>query len=141
MAAGFAPSTYSTITTGSCWAPKLISLCPPPGSCRCWPDCQMPRPPGATAHRQRPRIHQRSPHRMVRSASHRPALDSAGQAHLKRRNERVNRSFQRGAFDAKLLRSLVHVRQPLGNWLLDHNTLWPHQPLNFMAPLRFKQAA
>ncbi|MBD2766890.1 transposase [Hymenobacter sp. BT664] len=41
--------------------------------------------------------------------------------------------------DAHLFRSLAHVRQLVDEWL-DYNTQRPHQTLNFMTPLEFKQA-
>lgn len=55
--------------------------------------------------------------------------------------ERFNGSFRREVLDAYLFRSLAHVRQLVGDWMLDYNTLRPHQALNFMTPLEFKQAA
>ncbi|WP_046247514.1 integrase core domain-containing protein, partial [Hymenobacter terrenus] len=55
--------------------------------------------------------------------------------------ERFNGSFQRELLDAYLFRSLAHVRQLVGDGMLDYNTLRPHQALNFMTPLEFKQAA
>jgi len=55
--------------------------------------------------------------------------------------ERFNGSFRRELLDAYLFRSLAHVRQLVGDWMLDYNTLRPHQALNFMTPLEFKQAA
>ena len=55
--------------------------------------------------------------------------------------ERFNGSFRREPLDAYVFRSLAHVRQLVGEWMLDYNTLRPHQGLNFMTPLEFKQAA
>ena len=55
--------------------------------------------------------------------------------------ERFNSSFRRELLDASLFRSLAHVRQLVGDWMLDYNTLRPHQALNFRTPLEFKQAA
>ena len=55
--------------------------------------------------------------------------------------ERFNGSFRRELLDAYLFRSLAHVRQLMGEWMLDYNTLRPHQALNFRTPLEFKQAA
>ena len=55
--------------------------------------------------------------------------------------ERFNGSFRRELLDAYLFRSLAHVRQLVGDWMLNYNTLRPHQALNFMTPLEFKQAA
>ena len=55
--------------------------------------------------------------------------------------ERFNGSFRRELLDAYLFRSLAHVRQLVGDWLLGYNTLRPHQALNFRTPLEFKQAA
>jgi putative transposase len=55
--------------------------------------------------------------------------------------ERFNGSFRRELFDAHLFRSLAHLRQLVDDWMLDYNTQRPHQTLNFMTPLEFKQAA
>jgi len=55
--------------------------------------------------------------------------------------ERFNGSFRREPLDAHLFRSLAHVRQLVDAWMLDYNTQRPHQALNFMTPLEFKQAA
>ena len=54
--------------------------------------------------------------------------------------ERSNGSFRREVLDAYLFRSLAHVRQLVGDWILDYNTLRPYQALNFMTPLELKQA-
>ena len=54
--------------------------------------------------------------------------------------ERFNGSFRRELLDAHLFRSLTHVRQLVDAWMLDYNTQRPHQALNFMTPLEFKQA-
>ena len=55
--------------------------------------------------------------------------------------ERFNGSFRRELLDAHLFRSLAHVRQLVDEWMLDYNTQRPHQALNFMTPVGFKQAA
>lgn len=55
--------------------------------------------------------------------------------------ERFNGSFRRELLDAHLFRSLAHVRQLVDEWMLDYNTQRPHQALNFMTPIEFKQAA
>ena len=36
---------------------------------------------------------------------------------------------------------LTHYGQLVAEWMLDYNTQRPHQALNFMAPIEFKQAA
>ena len=41
--------------------------------------------------------------------------------------ERFNGSFRREVLTAYLFRSLAHVRQLVGDWTLDYNTLRPHQ--------------
>jgi putative transposase len=56
-------------------------------------------------------------------------------------NERFNSSFRRELLDAHLFRSLAQVRQLVDEWRHDYNTQQPHQALNFMTPLEFKQAA
>ena len=53
----------------------------------------------------------------------------------------VLRSFRRELLDAYLFRSLAHVRQLVGDWMLDYNAPRPHQTLNFMTTLEFKQVA
>jgi len=55
--------------------------------------------------------------------------------------ERFNGSFGCELLDAYLFRSLTHVRQPASKWVLDYNTLRPHQALTFMTTIEFKQAA
>lgn len=55
--------------------------------------------------------------------------------------ERFNGSFRRELLDAHLVRSLARVRQLVDEWRHDYNTQRPHQALNFMTPLEFKQAA
>jgi putative transposase len=55
--------------------------------------------------------------------------------------ERFNGSFRRELLDAHLFRSLAHVRQLVDEWMHDYNTQRPHQALNFMTPIEFKQAA
>jgi putative transposase len=55
--------------------------------------------------------------------------------------ERFNGSFRRELLDAHLFRSLTHVRQLVDEWMHDYNTQRPHQTLNLMTPLEFKQAA
>jgi putative transposase len=56
-------------------------------------------------------------------------------------SERFNGSFRRELLDAHLFRLLAHVRQLVDEWMHDYNTQRPHQALNFMAPIEFKQAA
>jgi putative transposase len=55
--------------------------------------------------------------------------------------ERFNGSFRCELLDAHLFRSLANVRQLVNDWMHDYNTQWPHQALNFMTPIEFKQAA
>jgi len=55
--------------------------------------------------------------------------------------ERCNGSFRRELLDAHLFWSLAHARQLVDEWMLDYNTQRPHQALNFMTPIEFKQAA
>lgn len=55
--------------------------------------------------------------------------------------KRFNGSFRRELLDAHLFRSLAHVQQLVDEWMLDYNTQRPHQTLNFMTPLEFKQVA
>ena len=55
--------------------------------------------------------------------------------------DRFNGSFRRELLDAHLFRSLAHVRQLVDEWRYDYNTQRPHQALNFMTPLEFKQTA
>lgn len=55
--------------------------------------------------------------------------------------ECFNGSFSRELLDAHLFCSLAHMRQLVDEWMDDYNTQWPHQALNFMTPIEFKQAA
>ena len=55
--------------------------------------------------------------------------------------ERFNSSFRRELLDAHLFRSLAHVRQLVDEWMYDYNIQRPHQAMNFMTPLEFKQVA
>lgn len=55
--------------------------------------------------------------------------------------ERFNGSFRREVLDAYLFTTLRQVRQLLEEWMLDYNTLRPHQALGFLTPMEFKQAA
>jgi len=55
--------------------------------------------------------------------------------------ERFNGSFLREILAAHLFYSLTHVRQLVNEWMLDYNTQRPQQALNFMIPIKFKQAA
>jgi putative transposase len=55
--------------------------------------------------------------------------------------ERFNGPFRRELLNAHQFRSLAYVRQLLDEWQHNYNTQWPHQALNFMTPLEFKQAA
>ena len=55
--------------------------------------------------------------------------------------ERFNGSFRRELLDAHMFWLLAHVSQLVDEWMLDYNTQRPHQALNFMTPIEFKQAA
>lgn len=55
--------------------------------------------------------------------------------------ERFNGSFRRELLDARLFRSLAHVRQLMDEWLHDYHKRRPHQAVDFMTPLECKQAA
>lgn len=55
--------------------------------------------------------------------------------------ERFNGLFRRELLDAYLFRSLAHVRQLVDEWRHNYSTKRPHQALNFMIPLEFKQTA
>ena len=55
--------------------------------------------------------------------------------------ECFNGSFSRELLDAHLFCLLAHMRQLVDEWMDDYNTQRPHQALNFMTPIEFKQAA
>lgn len=55
--------------------------------------------------------------------------------------KRFNGSFRHELLDPHLVRTLAHMRQLVDEWRLDYNTQRPHQALNFMSPVEFKQVA
>jgi len=55
--------------------------------------------------------------------------------------ERFNGSFSRELLNAHLFTSLRQVREHCQLWQYDYNHLRPHQALNFMTPIEFRQAA
>jgi putative transposase len=55
--------------------------------------------------------------------------------------ERFNGTFRREVLDAHLFRSLSQVRQTVAAWLVEYNTERPHQGLQFMTPVEYRQAA
>jgi putative transposase len=52
--------------------------------------------------------------------------------------ERLNGTFRREVLDAYLFSSLGQVRQLVAEWLVEYNTLRPHQALGFLTPTEFK---
>ncbi|MGI4872188.1 MAG: IS3 family transposase [Janthinobacterium lividum] len=55
--------------------------------------------------------------------------------------ERFNGSFRRELLNATLFTSLRQVREHCQLWQYDYNHLRPHQSLNFLTPIKFRQAA
>ena len=55
--------------------------------------------------------------------------------------ERFNGSFRREFLNAYLFTSLRQVREQCQRWQYDYNHLRPHQALNFLIPMEFRQAA
>ena len=55
--------------------------------------------------------------------------------------ERFNGSFRREFLNAYLFTSLRQVREQCQSWQYDYNYLRPHQALNFLTPMEFRQAA
>ena len=55
--------------------------------------------------------------------------------------ERFNGSFRRELLNAHLFASLRQVREQCLSWQYDYNHLRPHQALNFLTPIEFRQAA
>lgn len=53
--------------------------------------------------------------------------------------ERLNGTFRREVLDAYLFTSIGQVRQVVEEWLVEYNTLRPHQALGFLTPSEFKQ--
>jgi putative transposase len=52
--------------------------------------------------------------------------------------ERLNGTFRRDVLDAFLFTNIGQVRQVVAEWLIDYNTLRPHQALGFLTPTEFK---
>lgn len=55
--------------------------------------------------------------------------------------ERFNGSFRRELLDQYLFSSLRQVREQCQQWQHDYNHLRPHEALNFLTPIEFRQAA
>jgi len=55
--------------------------------------------------------------------------------------ERFNGSFRRELLNGYLFTTLRQVREHCQLWQYDYNHLRPHQALNFMTPIEFRQAA
>ena len=55
--------------------------------------------------------------------------------------ERFNGSFRRELLNAYLFNNLRQVREQCQLWQYDYNHLRPHQALNFLIPIEFRQAA
>ena len=55
--------------------------------------------------------------------------------------ERFNGPFRREFLNAYLFTSLRQVREQCQRWQYDYNHLRPHQALNFLTPIEFRQAA
>jgi len=55
--------------------------------------------------------------------------------------ERFNGSFRRELLNAYLFTSLRQVREQCLSWQYDYNHLRPHEALNFLTPIEFRQAA
>jgi putative transposase len=53
--------------------------------------------------------------------------------------ERLNGTFRRDVLDAYLFSSIRQVRQMVEEWLVEYNTIRPHQALGFLTPCEFKQ--
>ena len=54
---------------------------------------------------------------------------------------RFNGLFRREGLEAYRFTILRQVRHLLTEWMHDDNTLRPHQTLDFLTPMAFKQAA
>lgn len=55
--------------------------------------------------------------------------------------ERFNGSFRRELLNAYLFTSLRQVREQCQSWQYDYNHLRPHEALNFLTPIEFRQIA
>ncbi len=55
--------------------------------------------------------------------------------------ERFNGRFRKEVLDAYLFTNLKAVRQVAQAWQVEYNTQRPHQALNFLTPIEFREAA
>ena len=55
--------------------------------------------------------------------------------------ERFNGTFRREVLNANVFSSLAQVRRMVADWLVEYNTVRPHQALEFMTPVEYRQAA
>ena len=55
--------------------------------------------------------------------------------------ERFNGTFRREVLNANAFGNLAQVRQTVDAWLVEYNTERPHQALQFMTPVEYRQAA
>ena len=55
--------------------------------------------------------------------------------------ERFNGTFRREVLNANVFSSLAQVRRTVDEWLVEYNTVRPHQALAFMTPVEYRQAA
>lgn len=55
--------------------------------------------------------------------------------------ERFNGTFRKEVLDAYLFANLKAVRQTAQAWQIEYNTQRPHQALNFLTPIEFREAA
>jgi putative transposase len=55
--------------------------------------------------------------------------------------ERFNGTFRREVLDAHIFTSIRQVRQTVAAWLEEYNMERPHQALQFMTPVEYRQAA
>ena len=55
--------------------------------------------------------------------------------------ERFNGTFRREVLNANVFTSLAQVRRTVADWLVEYNTVRPHQALAFMTPAEYRQAA
>jgi len=54
--------------------------------------------------------------------------------------ERLNGTFRRDVLDAYLFTNLRQVKQIVETWVVEYNTIRPHQALGFLTPTEFKKA-
>lgn len=55
--------------------------------------------------------------------------------------ERFNGTFRREVLNANIFSSLAQVRRTVDAWLVEYNTERPHQALQFMTPVEYRQTA